>query len=154
MGRISIGRGGAQAGDTPRLRLVAADREEAERALAPAVTDASPVMSPGMSEIHSDPALVHHRLAALERLQALRAQGVLSDAEFAREKGLVLRMPAEELMLDRANTAPDTARPSLLGQIFGWRLLVFGLIAGGALSYVVQPEATMSLLQDIARLAG
>src|SRR5688572_4755245 len=44
--------------------------------------------------------LVGQRIDALERLSLLRDIGVLTPEEFAAEKALVLRLPAEELLLE------------------------------------------------------
>jgi hypothetical protein len=90
--------------------------------------------------------LVEHRLAALERLSQLLERGVLSPEEFAAEKALVLRLPADELVLHE-NAAAAEPHPSLLGRLFGWRLVAAGLAAGLALSAYSTPEA----LGDLSR---
>jgi hypothetical protein len=91
--------------------------------------------------------LVEHRLAALERLSQLLERGVLSPDEFAAEKALVLRLPVDELVLHENAAAAPEPHPSLLGRLFGWRLIAAGLAAGLALSAYSSPEA----LGDLSR---
>lgn len=97
--------------------------------------------------------LVHHRLAALERLSLLRDKGALTAEEFAAEKGLVLRLPAEELMLSPAGMVP-TRGPSLLGRLLSWKLLAAGLVAGLCLSAYTAPRDLMLLADQAARMIG
>jgi hypothetical protein len=107
--------------------------------------------------------LVHDRLTLLERLTRLFELGALSAEEFAAEKALILGLPADELVLRNAapvGFVPAAPRrraargPSLLGRIFGWKLLLFGLAAGLAFSWVAQPNQTALLFQQTARLFG
>jgi hypothetical protein len=102
--------------------------------------------------------LVHDRLTALERLTRLFEQGALSAAEFAAEKALVLKPPADELVLETPSQVwqpPASPRgPSLLGRLLSWKVLPAGLAAGLALSYASQPRETMRFFEEALRLFG
>ena len=90
--------------------------------------------------------LMHDRITSLERLARLRESGTLTDEEFAAEKERILQLPSEELVL----RAPEPARPSgpsLVGRLFGWKLLVLAILLGLALAYFAQPEQTMRMLE-------
>lgn len=132
--KLTISRGTASGGAAPRL------------VRAPS---APPPRRPEPPEPAADLHLVHHRLVALERLAALHEKGALSDEEFAAEKALVMRVPADELVL-----APETALPprgpSLLGRLFDPKLIAAGIVAGLALSAYTQPQELAALI----RLAG
>ena len=104
---------------------------------------AAPAATP---EPAADLHLVHHRLVALERLTALHEKGVLSAEEFAAEKALVLRIPAEELMLEPAHALPPRG-PSLLGRLLNPKLIAAGVVAGLALSAYTQPQELAALLR-------
>lgn len=97
--------------------------------------------------------LVHHRLAALERLSLLRDKGALSAEEFAAEKALVLRLPAEELMLVPESMVPPRG-PSLLGRLFSWKLLAAGVAAGLCLSAFTAPRDLTAMADQAARMIG
>jgi hypothetical protein len=101
----------------------------------------------------ADFCLVHHRLAALERLALLRDKGVLTADEFAAEKGLVLRLPTEELLLASDGMRPPRG-PSLLGRMLSWKLLAAGAAAGLCLSAYTAPRDLMLLADQAARLFG
>ena len=112
------------------------------------------IRTPANDPPAADHALVHHRLAALERLTALLDKGVLTQSEFTAEKALVLRLPAEELIL-RAGLPPSADRgPSLLGRLFGWKLLVPGAALGFALSWYSDPDAFLRLAGQLGRLVA
>lgn len=118
---------------------------------------ASPVQPPAAAAPSAGPApdfnLVHHRLAALERLSLLRDKGALSAEEFAAEKALVLRLPAEELWLAPEAAIP-TRGPSLLGRLFSLKMLVAGAAAGVCLSAITAPQDLLSLIDRAAVLIG
>lgn len=101
----------------------------------------------------SDFCLVHHRLAALERLSLLRDKGALSAEEFAAEKALVLRLPADELMFAPEGMVPPRG-PSLLGRLFSWKLLAAGAAAGLCLSAFTAPRDLMAMADQAARMIG
>lgn len=98
-----------------------------------------------------DPFRVEHRLAALERLTRLVEQGALSADEFAAEKALVLRLPADELVL--SEPAPRRG-PSLAGRMLRWHFLPAGLAGGLALAWWVQPHETMRIADQLLRALG
>lgn len=131
--RLTISRGTEKAGAAPRLVRETAAPPPRAQAAEPA------------ADLH----LVHHRLVALERLAALHEKGALSAEEFAAEKALVMRVPADELVL-----SPDAALPvrgpSLLGRLFNPKLIAAGIVAGLALSAYTQPQELAALI----RLAG
>jgi hypothetical protein len=99
------------------------------------------------SDIH----LVDYRLAALERLSRLRDRGALSLEEFAAEKALVLALPAGELELVPEQILRPRG-PSLLGRLFGWKMLAAGAAAGLIFSYVTAPQDLMGLVDRASRL--
>lgn len=101
----------------------------------------------------ADYQLVRERLDALERLSLLRDIGVLSPEEFAAEKALVLRLPAEELLLDEEHMLPRRG-PSLLGRLFGWKMLLVGAVVGLGLSAYTAPQDLMKLADSASRLIG
>jgi Short C-terminal domain len=112
-----------------------------------------PAQRPDPAAPAPDFCLVHHRLAALERLSDLRDKGALSAEEFAAEKALVLRLPAEELMLAPEVMVPPRG-PSLLGRLFSWKLLAAGVAAGLALTAFTAPRDLMAMADQAARLIG
>ena len=154
-GRLSISRGHQLQGEPvafpPQLTLVP---QPAEPRAAPVSV---PLQAPPASP---DYQLVHDRLSALERLTRLFELGALSAEEFAAEKALVLSLPADELLLNQpapVGFMPAAPRagargPSLLGRLFGWKLLLFGLVAGLGLSWAAQPHQTQHMLDQIVRL--
>ncbi len=139
-GKLSIGRGhrtGGLSATGPRLSIVA---REPVAAVPPPV---SPEYQP-----------VHDRLSALERLARLREQGALTDEEFAAEKASILG-PADTLVLNEPLVAPEPVpSQSLLGRLFGWKIIPIGLAAGVALSYASQPRETLRFFEDALRLFG
>ena len=148
-GKLSISRGrelqhGLESHPVPRLVIVPAP----EVPEAPGEPEERPLESPPQS---ADYHVVHDRLSALERLTRLFDQGVLSAHEFAAEKAIILRLPAEELVL-RADPAPPPRPappgPSLLGRMLGWRFLSLACVAGLAFSFATQPRETMNFLDD------
>ena len=113
---------------------------------APEPAPAGPRAVPAPAEPAADLHLVHHRLVALERLTALHEKGVLSPEEFAAEKALVLRIPADELVLAPHAALPPRG-PSLLGRLLNPKLIVAGVAAGLALSAYTQPQELAALLR-------
>lgn len=132
----------------PELRAVPQPRpgERPERPVAAPAGARAPVSI-------ADYQLVRERLDALERLSLLRDIGVLSPEEFAAEKALVLRLPAEELLLDEEHLLPRRG-PSLLGRLFGWKMLLVGAIVGLGLSAYTAPQDLMKLADGASRLIG
>src|SRR5215207_9215469 len=120
-GKPSISRGRGLSGPDragPRLSIVAR---------APAAPE--PSISPEYQAVHD-------RLSSLERLARLREQGALTDEEFAAEKAAILGPAPDELILNEPLLAPEPPRPpTLLGRLFGWRIIPVGILAGLALSY-------------------
>ena len=98
------------------------------------------------SDIH----LVDYRLAALERLSRLRDKGALSLEEFAAEKALILALPAGELELVPEQMIRPRG-PSLLGRLFGWRMIAAGIGAGLIFSYVTAPQDLLGLVDRASR---
>ena len=106
--------------------------------------------------------LVHDRLSALERLTRLFEQGALSAEEFAAEKAIILKLPADELVLQApapvpfspAPALPSPPGPSLLGRLLHWKFLPVGLAAGLALSAAAQPNETIRFFDEALRLFG
>lgn len=133
--RLTISRGTAGGGTGPRLV-----REPAAPPPAPRPQPPEPA-----ADLH----LVHHRLVALERLAALHEKGALSAEEFAAEKALVMRVPADELLLSPEAALPPRG-PSLLGRLLRPKLIAAGIVAGLALSAWTQPQELAALV----RLAG
>ncbi|HEX8668805.1 MAG TPA: SHOCT domain-containing protein [Allosphingosinicella sp.] len=124
--KLVISRGSDSGAPPPRLRAV-------------------PPPVPGNEPAAADHILVEHRLAALERLSQLLERGVLTPAEFAAEKALVLRLPADELLLRQE--ASESPQRSLLGRMFGWPLLIGGVAGGLALSAYAMPQELQQLLR-------
>jgi hypothetical protein len=154
IGKLNISRGHQLAGEPapqPHLALVPQQGEPAA-ASEPAVALAAP----------AGHLLAHERLALLERLVSLAAQGALTEAEFAAEKALILGVsaePAVALSGTRSLAArPANARakgPSLLARMFSWKFLPVGAVVGLALSFALQPDETMRLFDQAVRaLAG
>jgi hypothetical protein len=139
-GKLAISRG-HQLSEPPHLKLVPE---------APAV--------PSSPDYH----LVHDRLTALERLTRLFEQGALSAEEFAAEKALILRQPADELVLREpapVHFVPAEPRrpqpgPSLLGRMLSLKFLAVGLIAGLGFSWGTQPDETMRFFDQLFRYFG
>ena len=156
-GRLSISRGhqlqGEPVAHPPQLTLVPQPAEPI------AASVSTPHQAPPASP---DYHLVHDRLTALERLTRLFELGALSVEEFAAEKALILGLPAEELVLrDPAPVGfvPAAPRrpargPSLLGQMLGWKFLLFSLAVGLAFSYAAQPAQTSRLFEQILPIHG
>jgi hypothetical protein len=139
-GKLSISRGHGTSGPVasgPRLSIVA--REPAAIPQAPVSPEYQPV---------------HDRLSALERLARLREQGALTDEEFAAEKASILA-GADTLVLNEPLVAPEPPLgPTLLGRLFGWKIIPVGIAAGLALSYASQPRETVRFFEEAARLFG
>ena len=127
--KLSISRGTARGAAAPRL-----------------VREAAPAAQSRCAEPAADLHLVHHRLVALERLAALHEKGALSAEEFAAEKALVMRVPADELVLAPESALPPRG-PSLLGRLLNPKLIAAGLVAGLALSAYTQPEELAALVR-------
>jgi len=156
-GRLSISRGHQLQGEPvaipPQLTLVP---QPAESRPAPvSVLEQAPPASP-------DYHLIHDRLTSLERLTRLFELGALSSDEFAAEKGLVLGLPADELILRTpapvgfVPAAPRRAQrgPTLLGRMLGWKFILFSLAAGLGLSMATQSRETQHLFEQTLRLFG
>ncbi len=127
----------------PRLRAVPSEPEPPAAHAVPGRKDARV----------ADYQLVHFRLEALERLSRLRDTGMLSTAEFEAEKALVLRLPADELDLEQESLLPPRG-PSLLGRIFGWKVLLAGLVVGLGFVAVTAPQELAGLADRFAHLLG
>lgn len=100
----------------------------------------------------ADPRLVHHRLLALERLNRLREKGALSADEYAAEKALVLRVPADVRAFEAMARPPG--HPSLFGRLFNMRLIAAGAAAGLALSAFTAPQDFYGLVERAQSLFG
>lgn len=126
------------------------------RGLAPLAEAAAAPLAPRLvrpAEPAADFCMVHHRLAALERLSLLLDKGALTAEEFAAEKDLVLRLPAEELVLAPEGMLPPRG-PSLLGRLLSWKLVAGGIAAGLCLSAYSDPRDLILLADQAARLVG
>jgi hypothetical protein len=141
-GKLMISRGLPAAAEAVPIRR----EPEPRQAPAPPAERTAPAASP-------DYHLIHYRLAALERLSVLRDRGALSADEFAAEKALVLRLPAEELELGREMAAVRRG-PSLLGRLFSPKFIAVGAAAGLCLSAFTAPQDLLGLLDRAARLIG
>jgi hypothetical protein len=157
-GQRSISRGHqAEAARAVAPRLARGSRPQAK-------VQAEPVAEPAQLPAPASPEYrrVHARLTALERLTRLFEQGALSAEEFAAEKALVLKLPADELLLVEAASGSPGALPSqasprgpsLLGRLLSWKVLPAGLAAGLALSYASQPRETTRFFEEALRLFG
>ncbi len=168
-GRLAISRGhqlvhGSEEA-VPSLALVPAPHQhEPALSLIPAA-DPAPAPSAPPTEAPADHELIDRRLTALERLTRLAEQGALSAEEFAEEKALVLgrfaARPAPQGPVSFVPAAPRPERqprprgPSLFGRLFGgWRVIPVGLVAGLALSFATQPQATIGVFDEALRLFG
>ena len=132
-GRLSISRGHSGESAAPRLSIVARGEP----------VPVSPEYRP-----------VHDRLSALERLARLRDQGALTEEEFAAEKSAILGDPQELVLNEPLLAHEPTRRPTLLGHLFGWKIIPVGLVAGLALSYASQPRETLRFFGDALSLFG
>ena len=117
----------------------------AEPAAAPRIVPTPPAEDRPAPDFH----LLHYRLAALERLSALRDKGALTFEEFAAEKALILRLPAEELVLGAESILPPRG-PSLLGRLFGWKLLMVGTLAGLGFVAATAPQELTHLVDRVS----
>jgi Short C-terminal domain len=90
--------------------------------------------------------LMHDRITSLERLARLREGGTLTDEEFAAEKERILQLPSEELVLRTTRPARPKG-PSLMGRLFGWKLLALAVLLGLGLACFTQPQETMRMLE-------
>ena len=149
----------------PSLATVSAPHQPAPSLLLLTAADAVPTPLARSPEPASDHELIDRRLTALERLTRLAAQGALSAEEFAQEKALVLgrftARPAPQGPVSFVPAAPRPERqprprgPSLLGRLFGgWHMIPVGLLAGLALSFATQPQATIDVFDEALRLFG
>jgi hypothetical protein len=136
-GRISIARGYER---KQRVFDAPADRVTAQR-LAQEVLGAQ-----------ADPQNSKERISALERLANLHARGILSDEELAAEKRLVIgaaqdraEMPSGPVSFVPGAGAAQRG-PSLAGRMMNWRVLAAGLVAGGAICLVSEPNETARFL--------
>ena len=133
----------------PRLSLV-------PRAAEPPSPEPEPGRPPGWPDYQA----VKERLASIERLARLHKQGALTDDEFAAEKAALLSRRSDP----RLTTAPIACAPTpevrpvrgptLLGRIFGWKVLPVGIVAGLAFSYASQPRETLDFFKETLRLVG
>ena len=135
------------------LRAIPSPRPAERPVERPAERQAEPAHAPCAPVSIADYQLVRERIDALERLSLLRDIGVLSPEEFAAEKALVLRLPADELMLDSAHMLPARG-PSLLGRLFGWKTLLAGAVVGLALSAYTAPQDLAKIADSASRLIG
>ena len=139
-GKLSISRGRGSSGPIssgPRLSIVARG---------PAAPE--PMLSPEYRAVHD-------RLSALERLARLHEQGALTDEEFASEKAAILGPAPDELILNEPLLAPEPRRtPTLIGRLFGWKIIPVGIVAGLGLSYASQPRETLRFFDELLRLFG
>ena len=148
-GKLMISRGMPSAAEAapirlepePKLRAVPSEPE-------PPRTAAAPVRRDGPAP---DYQLVHFRLEALERLSLLRDKDALSAEEYEAEKSLVLRLPADDLEQMQESILPPRG-PSLLGRIFGWKLILTGLIAGLGFVVFTAPQDLAGLIDRASRL--
>lgn len=148
-GKLMISRGMPGAAEAIPIR-----REPVREAPPPAAPRAASAEAaiPAVRELPApDFHLLHYRLAALERLSALRDKGALTFEEFAAEKALVLRLPAEELLLGAESILPPRG-PSLLGRLFGWKLLLLGGLAGLGFVAVTAPQELTNLVDRFSAL--
>ena len=156
-GKVTISRGHELAG--PR----AAQPDFSE----PAVPGNAPSLPPLPSSISADYGWIHERLSAVERLVRLYDQGALTAAEFAAEKAVILgggpldppqpairTQPVSFAPVARAAAPGKRRGPSLIGRLIRWPVLLPGLVAGLALSFASQPEATMHFLDEGLRIFG
>lgn len=148
MGRLSISRGHRQA--------VTDESPPPHLALVPPAAEPAPV-SPVPAVPSTDYEIVVQRLDAMERLVRLYEQGALTPEEFAAEKMLILgdlpRLPP--VHFSPALPRAPKRGPSLLGRIFSWPFLLLCLVAGVALSFAAQPEATSRFATQLWRaIAG
>lgn len=135
-----------EAGQRPRPQLVHSDDQVAPKPALPQPPAATPAAA-------ADYHCVRERIDALERLSLLRDIGVLTPEEFAAEKGLVLRLPAEDMLEQRESILPHRG-PSLLGRLLGWKLLVTGALAGLAFTAFTAPQDLTSLADRLSKLIG
>jgi hypothetical protein len=146
-GKLMISRGMPGAAEAVPVR-----REPEQRLYAVPSEPARPRPAP-VAEMRDAPApdyhLIHYRLAALERLSLLRDKGALSPEEYEAEKALILRLPAEELELGRESILPRRG-PSLLGRLFGWKLLLAGLLTGIGFVAATAPQDLLGLLDQVS----
>lgn len=153
-GKLSISRGSEwQENAHPVPRLVAvpspAPAPEPEPEPEPVTPMEVRVCEPAPQS--ADYHLVHDRLTALERLIRLHEQGALSPEEFAAEKTIILRLPAEELVLREAPLPPVPLRPrgpSLVGRMMDWKFLSLACAAGLAFSFATESKETMNFFDD------
>lgn len=100
------------------------------------------------------------RLDALERLARLRSQDLLTAEEYASEKALLLGHWEEDQAIPHLRTMAAAAPgdieqgSSLVGQMFSWKFLPIGAVAGIALSFGIQPQETMRYFDQALRLVG
>jgi hypothetical protein len=120
---------------------------QAEAAVQPVAVARTETAAPAANP---DYHLIHYRLAALERLSALKDKGSLSFEEFAVEKALVLRLPAEEMVPPPETIMPPRG-PSLLGRLFGWKPLMAGALAGLCYMAATAPRGLAGLLDQASR---
>ncbi len=150
-GKLMISRGMPSAAESAPIRL---EPEPKLRAVPSEPEQARPAP---VSVRHDGPApdyqLVHFRLEALERLSLLRDKEALSAEEYEAEKSLVLRLPADELNQIQESILPPRG-PSLLGRLFGWKLILTGLILGLGFVAFTAPQELMSLVDRLSRLIG
>ena len=65
----------------------------------------------------------------------------------------MLRLPAEELLLGEDQMIVPRG-PSLLGRLFGWKMLLAGAVVGLGLSAYTAPQDLMKLADSASRLIG
>jgi hypothetical protein len=151
-GKLTISRGyqlDQAAPPVPRLSLVprAAEPPSPEPELGP---------PPGLPEYQA----VKERLAGIERLARLYKQGALTDDEFAAEKAALLSRRSDPRFVTASIPCAPVPEvhsmrgPTLLGRIFGWKVLPVGIVAGLAFSYASQPRETLDFFDEALRLVG
>jgi hypothetical protein len=150
-GKLNISRGHRQDEGAAEPRLVLVPKAEGPSAQA---LPAAEGRLPGL-----DSHRLNDRLTALERLAALRVQGLLTEAEYAAEKALVRGIDsapdAQEARQDpsRAYSARRQG-PSLTGRLFSLKLVPIGMVAGLALSFGTQPRQTMRWFEQAVAFIG
>ena len=115
---------------------------------------------PAPEQVLPDERRLTARLDALERLARLRSQDLLTAKEYASEKALLLGHSGEDQAIPQLRTVAAAAPGdieqgrSLVGQMFSWKFLPIGAVAGIGLSFGIQPQETMRFFDQALRLVG